>query len=100
MTTVFTGSAATSAQNMSSTKDWRLTAGKKGNSRKDVQVKTENDRISNVQCQVNSAFYPPKGSNALRLGRAENNGSLPPGGWSYLRADCLYTGISSGPSTR
>jgi len=29
---------------------------------------------------------------------AERNGSLPPGGWLHLRADYLYTGISSGPN--
>jgi len=29
---------------------------------------------------------------------AESNGSLPPGGW--LAADCLYTGISSGPNAQ
>jgi len=32
---------------------------------------------------------------------AKTDGSLPPGGWlSHLWADCLYTGISSGPNTR
>jgi len=37
----------------------------------------------------------------VTAGLAESNGSLPPGGWlkSHLRADCLYTGISSAGPT-
>ena len=37
----------------------------------------------------------------VTAGSAESNGSLQPGGWlivSYLRANCLYTGIISGPN--
>jgi len=35
----------------------------------------------------------------VTAGLAESNGSLPPGGCN-LRADCLYTGISSGSKAR
>ena len=34
----------------------------------------------------------------VTAGLAESNGSLPPGGW--LRADCLFNGIISGPNSR
>jgi len=38
----------------------------------------------------------------VTAGLAESNGSLPPGGWlkNHMPADCLYTGISSGPKAR
>ena len=36
----------------------------------------------------------------IQTGRAKSSGRLPPGIWlSYLRADCLYTGIFSAPTS-
>jgi len=50
-------------------------------------------------------WYQPRGIDAVAgkvtAGLAENNGSQPTAGWmtySQLRADCLYTGICSGPN--
>ena len=49
------------------------------------------------KCKTPHFPYP---TTEVTAGLAESNGSLPPGGWfeNHLRADCLYTGISLGPT--
>jgi len=46
---------------------------------------------TSVTKQYNLVYYGQIGGDALRLGRMT---------YGHLRADCLYTGISSGPNAR